>query len=42
MLSRLFLHAVHAGVHAVCALAAASLVFFYSGHLSLADERDDA
>lgn len=41
MLSRLFLRRSRRRA-AVCALAAASLVFFYSGDISLADERDDA
>ena len=41
MLSRLFLRRSRRRA-AVCALAAASLAFFYSGDISLADERDDA
>jgi len=41
MLSCLFLRRSRRRA-AVCALAAASLVFFYSGDISLADERDDA
>ena len=41
MLSRPFLRRSRRRA-AVCALAAASLAFFYSGDISLADERDDA
>ena len=41
MLSRLFLRRSRRRA-AVCALAAASLAFFYFGDISLADERDDA
>ena len=41
MPSRPFLHRSHRRA-AICALAAVSLAFFYSGDISLADERDDA
>ena len=41
MPSRPFLHRSRRRA-AICALAAVSLAFFYSGDISLADERDDA